>query len=80
MANNEIEARLNAVLSSVLNLDVGVVKEPSRKSLPAWDSLKHVEIMFAVEDEFSVQFSEEELNALDSAQKIVEALRQKHVA
>jgi acyl carrier protein len=46
----------------------------------AWDSLKHVEIMFAVEDQFSVKFSEEQLASLASVDEIVSAVERQREA
>lgn len=62
--------------SAVLKIIGTVLKEPvdldaSRATLSKWDSLKHVEIMFALEDEFDVVFSEEELASLDNVRIIV---------
>ncbi|WP_323028822.1 acyl carrier protein [Castellaniella defragrans] len=65
------------VESTVLKIIGTVLKEPvssdaSRAGFARWDSLKHIEIMFALEDEFGVVFSEEELSDLDSVAVIVE--------
>lgn len=38
-----------------------------------WDSLSRVEILFAIEEEFDIQFSEEELAVLITPQKLCEA-------
>ena len=52
--------------------------EICRKSTVAWDSLKHVEIMFALEDQFSIAFTEEELVGLGDVTSIVEAIVEKN--
>jgi acyl carrier protein len=58
----------------VLNRKVGDGENITRAQESAWDSLKHVEIMFAVEDHFSVKFSAEDLAALDSVSAIASAV------
>lgn len=42
-----------------------------------WDSLLRVEILFAVEEEFDIQFDEEELAELVTPQKLCEATLRK---
>jgi acyl carrier protein len=72
---------------TVLKLLVDVLKQPLKEgaeitcqNTPAWDSLKHIEIMFALEDEFSVEFTEDELVKLDSNIKIVSSLLAKYAS
>ena len=43
----------------------------------AWDSLLRVEILFAIEEEFDIQFDEEELAELVTPQKLCEATLRK---
>ena len=52
----------------------------SRENTAEWDSLKHLEIMFAVEDEFRVEFSEDELASADSIARIADLIEARHVA
>lgn len=64
MSDTSANDRLRAVFQQVLGplpQDVGGI---SRESMPVWDSLKHVDLIFAVEDEFGVTFSEEEMAEL----------------
>jgi acyl carrier protein len=42
--------------------------------VPKWDSLAQVEVLFALEEEFSVRFPADKLNTLTSLETIVEAL------
>lgn len=51
-----------------------------RENEPKWDSLKHMEIIFAIEDALDVKFQEEELPGLNSIHAIVQAVRQQHAA
>jgi acyl carrier protein len=52
----------------------------SRANSSEWDSLKHVEIMFALEDRFNVRFDEVDLEKLDSVEKIAARIIQLHEA
>ncbi len=75
-----IEQTVVIVLKTILKHSVGEGAEVTRQNTVSWDSLKHIEIMFALEDELGVEFSEEELVALDSVTKIVDAVLAKHAA
>ena len=72
----EIEAVSLTVLATVLKCKV--TADTSRKNTPQWDSLKHIEVIFALEDELGVRFSEEELSHLDSVDSIVDKALTRH--
>jgi acyl carrier protein len=76
MNRGQIEAIVLAVLASVLQCEVDI--NCSRHNTPRWDSLKHVEIVFTLEDELNVEFTEEQMATLDSAQKIIEMALTQH--
>lgn len=65
---------LRVVLKTEVNADTSV------HNTPQWDSLRHIEVIFAVEDATGVQFDEEELGELDSVARIVAAIQAKHAA
>ncbi len=70
MDRQQIEPVVLKVVGTGLKEPVGL--DASRAGLAKWDSLKHVEIMFALEDAFDMAFSEEELSDLDSVARIIE--------
>lgn len=76
----QIEQTVLAVLSTILKRPFSDSTDITRQSTANWDSLKHIEIMFALEDELGTEFSEEELVSLDSVSKIVDAVSAKHAA
>lgn len=45
--------------------------------LEEWDSLKHMLLLLALEEEFEVRFTDDEMAECDSAAKIVEVLNKK---
>ena len=73
------ETRVRQVLEAVLSTDLSGV-DVSRETVDLWDSIKHVEIIFALEDEFAVEFSEEEMAELSTLAAIVQAIEAKHAA
>ena len=80
MADASIGAAVRAVVSAVLHRPVGEGEAVSRDSESAWDSLRHMEILFAVEDRLDVRFDEEELGSLRSVDEIVRAVERHRAA
>jgi acyl carrier protein len=73
MNESTLLADLNALMSSVLGIIV--TEETVRKKEPAWDSLKHMEIIFAVEGKWGVTFSEEEIVLIGSVADLLRKLQ-----
>jgi acyl carrier protein len=77
---SEIEAQARELVLRILG-----VPAPSqgrallRADVPEWDSLKHMEIVFALEDRFGIQFDESEFPTLDTPVAIAAAVR-RHLA
>jgi acyl carrier protein len=57
-----VEARLRQVFADVFGVDpTSVTDDTSPESIPTWDSVKHLSLVFALEDEFQIQFATEEI-------------------
>ena len=72
MKHQEIQTATLKVLSTVLKCEVDLLS--SRETLSNWDSLKHIEIIFAMEDEMKIQFPEEKMSELNSVIQIIAAV------
>ena len=72
MNQASLQSDLSLILSSILGKTVNA--ETSRASEPAWDSLKHMEIIFAVEGKWGVTFSEEEMASISSVADLLQRL------
>ncbi len=63
--------RIDVEIAEILSLALGRPVAPSenlaRADEPKWDSLKHLEIIFAVEGAYYVAFSPEEIAAIAGA-------------
>ena len=58
MTRDEIYARLNAVFRDVFdNQDINVSESTTAKDIEGWDSLTHISLLSAIEDEFGMEFS-----------------------
>jgi acyl carrier protein len=70
-----VAARVRAVLGEVLGPAANDLENPSRDTVPEWDSLAQVEVLFALEEEFEVRFPADKLLSLTSLETIIETLR-----
>jgi acyl carrier protein len=66
------EIKLARVMGLILGCDV--TSSTSREQNSSWDSLKHIQIIFAIEDEFGVQFEEDEIPRMNSFTALLECL------
>ena len=78
MNQAEIESTLLEIFAVVLGHPVTPALK--RAGETSWDSLKHIQLIFAVEEKFAVQFSEAEIPRMDSFEKFLEHLRRGHAA
>ncbi|HEY3857326.1 MAG TPA: acyl carrier protein [Verrucomicrobiae bacterium] len=74
----ESKQRLAEVFAVVFGRPISA--EAERKDVPEWDSLKHMQLVFAVEEQFNMQFSEEEIAALDSVARFAELIQERDAA
>jgi acyl carrier protein len=78
--NDEIEVAVRTVLGTVFGRQVANDERLSAKTEPAWDSLRHVEVLLAVEGALDVRFDEDELAQLDSVEKLVRSVKRHRAA
>lgn len=72
-----MEERIIAIVANVMNASRDSLgPESSPKTVKEWDSLKHMNLVLAIEDEFGVQFSDQQIARLTNIAAIMEALRE----
>jgi acyl carrier protein len=76
---HDIQSDVRELIQTVLGIPRSSQTELLRSDTDEWDSLKHMEIVFALEDRFSVTFDESEFAALNSPAAIAEIL-ERHLA
>ena len=76
--NKDLQDRLSKTIAGILGISEADVK-PSFSYLDTdrWDSFKHMEIITAIEQEFSVSLTAEEIIAMTGIQEIMKVLSQK---
>jgi acyl carrier protein len=63
--------RVSALVADVFQLSIDDVRpETSADSIEAWDSLQHLNLVLALEQEFGIQFTPEEIEQLLSVELI----------
>jgi acyl carrier protein len=67
------------IMVAVLHEPIASGQDITRKSAPFWDSLRHVELLFALEDACDIKFDRQEFAELDSLDALVSAI-EKHRA
>lgn len=79
MDNKEIFARLNEVFRDVFDrADISVEASTVAADIKGWDSLQHITLMQAVEDEFDVKFSMREIVSLQNVGDIAAIIAKKN--
>lgn len=62
MERNEILAKLQTIFQEELDNDSLVItEESSANNVDGWDSLSHVQLISAIEDEFNISFTSKEI-------------------
>jgi acyl carrier protein len=73
--------RLKATIAAVLDIDAAALgDDASPETIPDWDSVKQMNIILAVEDEFDVRFKDEAIENLSSYALIRQELASMGVA
>ena len=71
-----MQDRVCAIVARVLKVPVSsVTLASSPDTLETWDSLQHLQIVLALEEELGVEFSVDEIGALQSVEAIIEIVK-----
>jgi acyl carrier protein len=69
----ELEGTVRRVAADVLGVPVGELnRESSPETIITWDSIAHLNLMVALEEELGVQFDPDDLETMTSVGAIVE--------
>jgi len=72
-----MNAQLQKVVARVFKINAGTLHpESGPDTIPAWDSAGHINLILALEQEFGVQFGEDEVVEMISCEAIGAALGQ----
>ena len=71
-----LHSEVRRLLGFILRREIGESENTSRKTESRWDSLRHVELVFLLEDHFGIRLTEQEIADLEDAdgiERVVEA-------
>jgi acyl carrier protein len=72
-----LDHQVRATMAAVLGVDRDALSdEDSPETIESWDSVAHLHLMLALEAEFDVRFSPDEIAGLTSVRSIKERLEQ----
>lgn len=75
MNTEEIMRKLQDIFIDVFNdKDIYITEKTNAEDIEAWDSLKNISILAAVQDEFSVSFEIDEIVAMKNVGDIINAI------
>ena len=75
MTTADTEDKFFTILSSLLNLPRDQLsRESSREATEQWDSLKHMHLVMALEEEFGIEFDDREVSELSSAGALLDSI------
>ena len=75
MSKEEVYERLNNVFRDVFDDESIVVKpETTSKDIEDWDSLEHINLIVAVENEFGIKFNMGEVTTMKNVEEMVDII------
>lgn len=78
MSREEILKRLNEVFQDVFDNESFVVEEfTSADDIEEWDSLEHINLIVAIESEFSIKFAMDEVSKMKNVSKMIDIIQGK---
>jgi acyl carrier protein len=72
MTRPDIESTVRGVLETALGRDIAPEENVVREQEAGWDSVKHIEVLFMIEEELGITFEPEEMAELDGLRAIVD--------
>ena len=77
---NNIEDRIKNVMSAVFEIPIQEINDQSSSDkIVSWDSLKHMNLVIALEEEFEMEFSESEIPEITNYRAIKEVILSYHL-
>ena len=76
--NDNIKNRIKNVIGNVLLIPVDDINEnSSSENIENWDSLKQINLVLALEEEFHIEFKDDEIMDMNDFGKLVNTIQSK---
>lgn len=79
MTQEQIKQKITTIICEALEIEEVLFEQLERESLPKWDSLKQLEIVMNIEEEFDVRFTPGEIADIDGAKYIFKSILEKGI-
>jgi acyl carrier protein len=74
----DVASRIVEIVSAVLDVDPSqVTRASSPDTISAWDSLRHLQLVLAIEEAFAIQFAVEDIESMGSVGAVVDAVKRR---
>lgn len=79
MERKEIFEKLNEIFEDVLDLDEtpNLTEETSANDIEEWDSLSHIQLIVAIEKQFGIKFTSQEIMNWHTVKDTVDSIANK---
>lgn len=75
-----MKEKLFRIISNILNVPIELIhEESSPDNTENWDSLKHLNLILAIEQEFNVVLTDDEIMRMINVESILEVLENKKI-
>ena len=73
-----MEHKVKTIMSNIFGVPISkIIDDSSQESLTAWDSIKHLNLIVALEEEFKVEFDDFEISKASRIPQIIAFLKSK---
>jgi acyl carrier protein len=70
------ERKIIDIISDILNIKKREISnKTSMNNIDQWDSLKQIQIILAIEDEFNIRFNGDDLSNANSVEKLLKTIQ-----
>ena len=72
-----MEDKIKEILATILEIDQSDINNNTNPdTVSSWDSLRHMKLVFSIEDEYDVQFSDDQIIQLTDVGKIIDCIKE----
>ena len=73
-----MQDKIKEIIANILDIAMDLIDENSSpETIEKWDSLKHMNIIIALEEEFNIEFSDEDMLEMLNYQLIILTIKDK---
>ena len=76
MTTDTIERKVRGIMANMFHVPADEIKDDSSlHSIVAWDSLRHIDLVLALQKEFGIRFGDEEIPAMINFRMVLITVR-----